>query len=172
MEDRHIIALKLPTFSAFSLFGIFDGHGGSVCLSLHHPPYTLWSTYQIESCRGNKRTYCANNRDIHSQWETLGTHRCWTACTGNEDSTTQLNTWSGYFIHFYVSFISTLFFSLSPLSTKLTPSLHRFYNTLLIQMQYHPSQHHASHITIPFHFIPSQLISSHPCTLFRLWRLG
>eukprot|EP00026_Physarum_polycephalum_P014356 Phypoly_transcript_14862.p1 GENE.Phypoly_transcript_14862~~Phypoly_transcript_14862.p1 ORF type:complete len:282 (+),score=39.60 Phypoly_transcript_14862:74-919(+) len=29
MEDRHIVASKLPTFSAFSLFGIFDGHGGS-----------------------------------------------------------------------------------------------------------------------------------------------
>jgi len=28
MEDRHIIELKLPTFSDFSLFGIFDGHGG------------------------------------------------------------------------------------------------------------------------------------------------
>jgi protein phosphatase 1L len=29
MEDRHIIANKLPTFSSFALFGVFDGHGGS-----------------------------------------------------------------------------------------------------------------------------------------------
>lgn len=29
MEDRHVIAEHLPTFSEFSLFGVFDGHGGS-----------------------------------------------------------------------------------------------------------------------------------------------